>query len=208
MLKGTPEEFDEELSTIAHKLRDLVDPDAIFLLMRIRGGIQLIARSTNDDIDVAKLAGHFGGGGHPRAAAALIKNTDLKTIYDKLIRILPEQVRPAVTVSEIMSRTPLLLASDTSVHEIAQQMQRYGYEGYPVVEDGEILGLVKRRAVDRALSHKLNLTAASLMDAGNVSITPEASIEELQTLMTNTGWGQIPVIAQKEGEIVGIVTRH
>jgi len=205
--QGDARGVDEELSTIAHKLRDLVDPDAIFLLMKIRGGIQLIARSTNDDIDVAKLAGEFGGGGHPRAAAALIKTADQKAIYDKLIRILPEQVRPAVTVSEIMSRTPQLLASDTPVHEIAQQMQRYGYEGYPVVDDGEIIGLVKRRAVDRALSHKLNLTAASLMDAGNVSIAPEAPIEELQTLMTNTGWGQIPVVAKNEGVIVGIVTR-
>jgi tRNA nucleotidyltransferase (CCA-adding enzyme) len=205
--RGDAQGIDEELSTIAHKLRDLVDPDAIFLLMEIRGGIQLIARSTNDDIDVAKVAGHFGGGGHPRAAAALIKSTDQKTIYDQLIRILPELVRPAVTVSEIMSRAPQLLASDTSVHEIAKLMQRYGYEGYPVVEDGEILGLVKRRAVDRALSHKLNLTAASLMDAGKVSIRPEASIEELQTLMTNTGWGQIPVVTPRESTIVGIVTR-
>jgi tRNA nucleotidyltransferase (CCA-adding enzyme) len=86
-------------------------------------------------------------------------------------------------------------------------MQRYGYEGYPVVHDGDILGLVTRRAVDRALSHKLNLTAASLMEAGNVSISPGASIESLQSLMTNTGWGQVPVVDPESGDIIGIVTR-
>ena len=41
-------------------------------------------------------------------------------------------------------------------------MQRYGYEGYPIVENGRVRGLLTRRAVDRALSHKLNLRAASL----------------------------------------------
>jgi tRNA nucleotidyltransferase (CCA-adding enzyme) len=204
---GEALEMDEELSTIAHKLRDLIDPDVIILLMNIRGGVQLIARSTSDDIDVASIAEHFGGGGHPRAAAALIKTEDRASIYSELIRILPEYIRPAVTVSEIMSRTPQLLEPDTTVQEVARQMQRYGYEGYPVVREGEIIGLVTRRAVDRALSHKLNLTAVSLMDAGNVSISPEASIESLQTLMTNTGWGQVPVVDPGNGEIVGIVTR-
>jgi len=73
---GDARGMDEELSTIAHKLRDLVDPDAIFLLIHTRGGVQLIARSTSDDINVAKIANHFGGGGHQRAAAALIKSED------------------------------------------------------------------------------------------------------------------------------------
>jgi tRNA nucleotidyltransferase (CCA-adding enzyme) len=204
---GDARGLDEELSTIAHKLRDLVDPDAIFLLMEIRGGVQLIARSTSDNINVAQIAGVFGGGGHPRAAAALIKARDLATIYEQLTRILPDFVQPATKVKEIMSRAPQLISPETTVQEVAQKMQRYGYEGYPVVSDGEILGLVTRRAVDRALSHKLNLTAASLMIAGTVSISPDDSIEGLQSLMTKTGWGQIPVVDPEDSKIIGIVTR-
>lgn len=199
--------MDEELSTIAHKLRDLIDPDAIIMIIKIHGGVQLIARSTSDDIDVAKIANHFGGGGHQRAAAALIKSNEVSKVYDELLNILPEYVQPAVTVNEIMSRAPQLLTPSTPVTEIAQKMQRYGYEGYPVVDKGEIIGLVTRRAVDRALNHKLNLTAESLMEAGNVSITPESSIEKLQSLMVLTGWGQIPVVDREEENIIGIVTR-
>ncbi len=205
--QGDARGMDEELSTIAHKLRDLVDPDAIFLLMNIRGGVQLIARSTSDHIDVSKVAEHFGGGGHPRAAAAIIKSGERQSIYQTLVEILPTHVQPAITVQEIMSRTPQLLAPETPVQEIAKKMQRYGYEGYPVVQDGRILGLVTRRAVDRALSHRLNLTASSLMEAGQVRIAPGDSIEQLQTLMTNTGWGQVPVVDPSSKEIVGIVTR-
>ena len=61
---GDAQDMDEELSTVAHKLRDLLDPAALFLLINTRGGVQLICRSTSDLIDVAEVAGHFGGGGH------------------------------------------------------------------------------------------------------------------------------------------------
>jgi tRNA nucleotidyltransferase (CCA-adding enzyme) len=205
--QGDARGMDEELSTIAHKLRDLLDPDAIFLLIDIRGGVQLIARSTSDHIDVSKIAEYFGGGGHPRAAAAIIKSGERDAIYDTLVEMLPTNVQPAITVREIMSGMPQLLTPETSVQEVSKKMQRYGYEGYPVVQDGRILGLVTRRAVDRALSHRLNLTAESLMEAGQVSIAPGDSIEQLQTLMTNTGWGQIPVVDPESNQIVGIVTR-
>ncbi len=204
---GEATDLDEELSTIAHKLRDLLDPDALFLLIDTRGGVQLIARSTSDHVDVAQIAAHFQGGGHPRAAAALIKSGDREAIRQELIRILPHHVRPAITVAEIMSRTPHLLSPSTRVQEISKTMQRYGYEGYPVVREGKVIGLVTRRAVDRAIAHKLNLTAEKLMEAGEITIHPGASIEELQTLMIDTGWGQIPVVDPRHGEIIGIVTR-
>jgi tRNA nucleotidyltransferase (CCA-adding enzyme) len=119
-----------------------------------------------------------------------------------------ENVKPALTVEKIMSRGgPQVLAPDTPVQEARERMQRYGYEGYPVVEDGRIIGLLTRRAVDRALSHKLETTARAVMEAGEVTIGPAESMERLQHLMTDTGWGQIPVLDPETGEIAGIVTR-
>lgn len=209
---GDAREMDEELSTVAHKLRDLLDPDALFMLVTTRGGVQMIARSTNEDIDVSQIAEHFGGGGHERAAAGLIRDRNLEGVCQELIDILPRFVQPAITVSQIMSQGPQLLSLETPVEEAALRMQRFGYEGYPVVEqdpDGRdhIRGLLTRRAVDRAIAHKLNLTAASLMDAGDVSVNPDHSIEHLQHLMTDTGWGQVPVVNPDSGQVVGIVTR-
>jgi tRNA nucleotidyltransferase (CCA-adding enzyme) len=204
---GNAEDMKEELSTVVHKMRDLLDPDALFVLIKTRGGVQLIARSTSDQIDVADVAGEFGGGGHERAAAGLIREGSLKEIHDNLVRILLERVRPAVSVAQIMSPGPQLLETDTPVEEAARRMRRYGYEGYPVVRNGQLVGLLTRRAVDRALGHKLNLTAASLMDAGNFTVNPRDSIETLQQIMTESGWGQIPVIDPLSNEIVGIVTR-
>ena len=204
---GTAYNMEEELSTIAHKLRDLLDPDALFVLVTTKSGVQLIARSTSEQVDVAEVASYFGGGGHDRAAAALVRDRQLAEVTADLEHILPEIVRPAISVAQIMSRGPQLLSPETSVAEAAQRMQRYGYEGYPVVKDGKILGLLTRRAVDRAISHRLNLVASSLMNAGEVSVRPDDSIENLQRLMVDTGWGQIPVVHPESGEVIGIVTR-
>ncbi len=204
---GDAVELDEELSTVAHKLRDLLDPDALFLLITTRGGIQLIARSSSNRIDVARIAEEFGGGGHDRAAASLIRDMTMEQARSKLLQTLHEVIQPAITVAEIMSFTPQLITPETSVEEAAQRMQLYGFEGFPVVKDGKVIGLLTRRAVDRALAHKLNLTADRLMNAGEHTITPDASIEQLQRLMTTTGWGQIPVVHPETGEVIGIVTR-
>jgi tRNA nucleotidyltransferase (CCA-adding enzyme) len=207
VLCGNAQNMDEELSTVGHKLRDLLDPDALFMLIETRGGVQMIGRSTSDNIDVAEVIGRFGGGGHPRAAAGLVKGRELDEIHDELIGLLPELVRPAITVAEIMSYNPHVLAPDTPVQEAAEHMQRFGYEGYPVVKDGKVIGLLTRRAVDRALAHKLSYTASNLMNAGEVVIHPDDSIDHLQHLMTDTGWGQIPVMDLQDGKIIGIVTR-
>ncbi len=204
---GDAGEMEEELSTITHKLRDLLDPDALFMLVKTKSGVQFIARSTSDHIDVAAIAAVFGGGGHERAAAGLIRDRTLEQVCAELEKNLPEYIRPAISVAQIMSRDPQLIDADAPVEEVARRMQRYGYEGFPVVRGGKLVGLLNRRAVDRALAHKLHLAAASLMEAGEITVQPEDSIEHLKRVMTETGWGQIPVVQPGSGAILGIVTR-
>ncbi|MDH5606700.1 MAG: CBS domain-containing protein, partial [Anaerolineae bacterium] len=204
---GDAKDTEEELSTIAHKLRDVLDPDGLFMLVETGGGIQMIARSTTDQINVGEVTAQFGGGGHARAAAALVKSAAVKDTQAKLLEILEKIVQPSVTVAEIMSGEPQLLSPDTPVKEVAAKMQRYGYEGFPVVDKGKVIGLLTRRAVDRTISHKLNLKARDVMEAGQAVVSWQASIDELQKIMTDTGWGQIPVTRSADGEIIGIVTR-
>ncbi len=214
--KADATDIDDEISSVAHKLRDVLNPDALLLLVSTRQGIRLVARSTNDRINVASIAEAMGGGGHKRAASALIRpekhlsETEIQAFldaqYQEMIASLSQHILPASAVADIMSRDPLLLAPDTPVSEAHRLMQRYGYEGYPVVAEGRVVGLLNRREVDRAISHGLDLTVGSLMDAGDIRIKPDATLEELQTMMGSTGWGQVPVV-NDEGEIIGIVTR-
>jgi len=208
------EELDEEVSSVAHKVCDILDPDALFIFVSTREGIRLVARSITDQVNVAKIAVGFGGGGHERAAAALIHPPDpaskaayLKEIIQTFIQDLPSMVVPTITVGRIMSKQPLVIQPSTSAKEALLLMQQFGYEGYPVVEKNKVIGLLTRRTVDRALAHKLNLPAVSLMETGSITVQPDDSLEKLQYLMASSGWGQVPVINPKSQEVIGIVTR-
>ncbi len=210
-------DLQDEISTIAHKMRDFLNPDALILLVSTKQGIRLIARSTTDELDMGQLARYFNGGGHKRAASALIRSgikagaNDIpgqwKQIYQRVVSLLPEIVHPLNRVRQIMSVKPLVLDPDTPVETVADIMKRYGFEGYPVLENGEIVGLVTRRNVDRALSHKIPANAGSLMDAGHVSVAPQDSLDYVRDVMSESGWGQIPVVDPETGEVIGIVTR-
>lgn len=198
----------DEISSIAHKLRDLFDPDGLIVLVALDGVVQMVARSTTEAIDVGEVAAHFGGGGHARAAAALIRDADLDDIREQLIELLPQIVQPALTVGEIMSRGPQLLRPEDPVREAAVRMQRFGHEGYPVVKDGAVVGLLTRRAVDRAMNHGLgDRPIESIMEPGEWVVYPSDSVQRLERLMVEHGWGQIPVVDPEEEAIIGIVTR-
>ena len=62
--------FAEEISTVAARLRDFHEPDAVFLIITLRDVVQVVARSATDEIDVGTITRTLGGGGHGRAAAA------------------------------------------------------------------------------------------------------------------------------------------
>ncbi|MBN1440779.1 MAG: CBS domain-containing protein [Anaerolineales bacterium] len=198
----------EEISTLAHKLRDLFHPDGLFVLVDLGSHVQLVARSTADSIDVSKISTHFGGGGHDRAAAAMIRGRTLEEVYRELTDLLPTSIVPPLQVAQIYSPRPQVVESDLTVAEASERMARYGYEGFPVVREGRVVGLLTRRAVDRALAHGMKRAHVEhVMEGGNVFVRPSDSITHLQRLMVEQGWGQIPVLSPEGDAVVGIVTR-
>jgi len=197
----------EEVATLAHKVRDLLEPSALFLLVDLGTHIQLVARSSVDAIDVGAIARRFEGGGHGRAAAAILRGATLESARAALIDALEAAVRPGVTVADLMSVGVQTLAPTARARDADRKMRRYGYEGFPVVRAGHVVGLVTRRAIDRALDHGLDgVRVEQLMVAGEVTVQPTDSIATLQRRMMNSGWGQVPVV-DEAGQIIGVVTR-
>ena len=215
--KAIANDLNDEISTVAHKMREFLTPDGLVLLVSTRQGIRLVARSTTDNVDMAKLAIHFGGGGHKRASSALIREegrsnaniTDamLSEVTRRVIETIPQIVTPSIKVSQMMSKNPLTLSPEISATDAAELMKRYGFEGYPVVDNKQLVGLLTRRNVDRAIAHKLNKTAGDLMTAGSISVYPDDPISKLKDRMATSGWGQVPVLDPDSNEIIGIVTR-
>lgn len=197
----------DEIATLAHKLRELYEPAAVFVLVQLNGDIQLVARGTTDALDVSAIARRFGGGGHSRAAAALIRDRQLDDVRAEILSVLPEMIVPSLLVEALMSVGAQTVRADERIKDVVERMQRTGHEGFPVVEGGRVIGLLTRRAVDRAMSHGLgHRRVREIMDAGEVTVRPTDSIEVLQQRMMRSGWGQIPVV-DEAGRLLGIVTR-
>ena len=205
--------FNDELSTLAARLRDFYEPDALFLAVDLGDMIQVVARSTTDSIDVGKVAEAMGGGGHSRAAAAHLRGALLQAVRAQIERLVRIYAQPALTVADLMSSgRPQMLDPDMTILQADEMMRRYGHEGFPVVakdEEGSdrLLGVFTRREADRAIDHGLgNQAVRRFMRSGQVSVRPEDSIVTLRRRMIDSNWGQIPVV-DGNGDIIGIVTR-
>jgi len=201
-------DYVDEISTLAHRVGDLFEPEAVFLLVDLGGHIQLVARSSSKNVDVAVIAKALGGGGHAQAAAALIRQRTLEDTQQRLLELLETHVKPAVTVAQIMSHGVQTLSPGTTVAEAAERMRRLGHEGFPVVHDGRVVGMLTRQEIDKALQHDLDdAPIRRYMHYGEVVVTPRDPVERVQAVIRDTGWGQVPVVDATSGEILGIVTR-
>lgn len=195
----------EEVSVLAHQLREVYDPAALFLLVQMDDHIQLVARSQHAEIDVATIATAFGGGGHDKAAAALVRGMTLRQAKSQLVKLLRDTVQPALVVRHIMSFGAHTLETTATIAQAADAMNRYGHEGFPVVRRGKLVGVVTRREIDRALRHKLTDKPIKSLMKKPVAIAPDDSLEKLRALMLANDLGQVPVA--RDGRVIGIVTR-
>ena len=68
---------------------------ALFFEELAEGKIRLSARSKDDRIDVNKICGEFGGGGHPRAAGARIRGS-LEEVRNKVLKRVSHEIAKSV----------------------------------------------------------------------------------------------------------------
>jgi len=205
--------FNDELSTLAARLRDFHEPDALFLVVDLGDMVQVVARSTTDAINVGKVAQMLGGGGHSRAAAAHLRDVTLETVRMQIEHLVRTHARAALTVGQIMSAgRPHTLSPDMSMTEADGLMRRFGHEGFPVAAadaQGQetLVGVLTRREVDKTLGHGMgDQPVRRFMRTGQFTVHPDDSITALRRRMIESNWGQIPVV-DANNAIIGIVTR-
>lgn len=196
-----------EISTVAHRLRDLLDAAALFIVVEMPGSMQLVGRSTDDAVDAGAVARRFGGGGHARAAAAAVHGQTLEASVALIWETLCETVRPVTRVADLMSYGVQTVEAEQPLARVARRLRRIGHEGYPVVQSGALVGLLTRRDMDRALEHGLgHLPAREVMLAGTTAVHPNDSVFTLEQRIVESGWGQVPVLDEAD-RLIGIVTR-
>ena len=146
--------------------------------------------------------------------------------------ILPEPTQ--YFVRDIMTRDIVKVMPDTSVSEIALLMSQHRISGVPVVDEQDrVLGVVTEldmivrntrfklpafftllnatiyletpAHLKERLHHMLGLTAREIMSEKVMTVTADASIEDLAELMVGQRANPIPVV--ENGRLAGIVSR-
>lgn len=200
------DEYVDELSALVHQVMETYESDACLLLAEHRDEVQIIARSETDEVNVAQVLHTFGGGGHPRAAAARAESAHLPEVVAQLLQALEENVEPPTRVRELMSTSVHTLEPDMSIRDAAQLMRRYGHEGFPVVQGERLVGILTRSDVDRALHHRRgDQPLFSILHTGPLHVRPNDPIDTVQQVMIEHSLGQVPVV--ENGRFLGLVTR-
>jgi tRNA nucleotidyltransferase (CCA-adding enzyme) len=167
--------------------------------------IQLVGRSRLRDIDIAAVLTHLGGGGHPQAASAALRDATLADVLTRLREALDAEVPSALTAGAIASRPVRSITPADTMDGAAELMVRWGHPVLPVLEDGRVAGLVTRKDVDKAVRHGLgHAPVTGFMTRAVVSVAPDAGLDTLERLMSTESVAAVLVL--DDGRLTGIVT--
>ncbi|MEB2314424.1 MAG: CBS domain-containing protein [Sorangiineae bacterium] len=192
---------------VVSELAALEGAAALFALFVIDGKrTQIIARSATPACDVGRVLAALGGGGHPAAAAAVVRHGDGEAARARIVALLGELVVEPRLVRDVMSSPVLTVAPEASLEELRASLDAWRVTGAPVVEGGRVLGIISRRDVERAArAGDLGLPVKSRMRRAVVVTTPATPLPDALTLMQDEDVGRLPVI--RDGRLVGILTR-
>jgi CBS domain-containing protein len=145
-----------------------------------------------------------------------------------------EAIVAEITVRDIMRTDVPSVAPDDSVARVALVLSQTDVSGVPVLENGEVVGIVsesdiiERQALPDLptfatildatfsidvgpnykdeLRHVLAVNARELMTAPVYNLRHSATLDEAATLMVDRKIGVVPVLGD-DGELIGVVTR-
>lgn len=119
-------------------------------------------------------------------------------------------------VREVMTPDPVVADAASTIFEVIERMQEDGIRHMPVMDRGELVGVVSDRdlkaySFDAVMSNpegaqgRLRRPVSLLMSGDPISVESEADVGEAVDLLLDNKIGAIPV-TDPEGNVVGIVS--
>jgi len=205
--KVITDEYIGDFAVLVHRFMEMENLKVVFALAQMEDKIYLVARSRDDDVNVAEIALAFGGGGHPQAASASIKNKTLIQVERSLQALLRNRINPRKTAGDMMSSPVIRILPDSTIKEAAEIMTKYNINVLLVIDEkDELKGYITRQIVEKAVYFSLgDIRVREYMSIEFTAVDPGTPLKEIQELIIQNKLRILPVI--KEGKVVGVITR-
>ncbi|MDA8430634.1 MAG: CBS domain-containing protein [Geobacteraceae bacterium] len=195
-----------DIAGLAHLVRDMENPDCLFLVVAMEKRVCLVARSRVPEVDVGEIMRGFHGGGHPSAASATVHDQSLKQVLDTLEEVVRLAVPPRISAGDIMSAPVKSMPVGTTIAEARELLTRYNCNAMPVMDGPQMIGIISRKTVEKSLYHDLGSAAVSdFMHTEFLRATPETALVDIQAYMVEGNRRFVPVF--EADQLVGAVTR-
>ena len=121
-----------------------------------------------------------------------------------------QEVLSGIKVKDIMVREMQAMDPSISLDEaVNQYFLRYGYGGFPVIEDGKFLGIItlkEVKSVPREEWGRVKVSEVSVPHEKRWELSPEADVTKALELMIKEDKGRI--VVTEKGKIIGLITRN
>ena len=119
---------------------------------------------------------------------------------EKLSKI--ESILEKLKVRDIMTKDVKTVSPEMTVEEFLEFVFENRHLGYPVTEDGRVIGIV---TLHDAVGKNKNAKIKDIMERNVVTLSPEDSAFKAFKIVNEMGLGRIPVV--ENGKLVGIVSK-
>jgi tRNA nucleotidyltransferase (CCA-adding enzyme) len=207
--EATSDQYVGDFALLVHKFLDMENLRVLFAIGLMNDRVHLVARSRSPDVDVGKVCASLGGGGHPYAASASIKNRTLTQVREELFGLLYSQVNPQILVRQLMSKPAVSIEEAATMFKAEEIMTRYGLKALPVVAsraNRRCVGVMEHDIMDKAIKHGLGEVPVSEYMIRNPSVvTPETDLYPVMEIILGQRQRLVPVV--EDGRLSGVVTR-
>jgi tRNA nucleotidyltransferase (CCA-adding enzyme) len=207
LTKVIRDEYVGDVAVLVHKFMEMENLNVVFALAQMEDRIYMVARSRTKDVNVAEIAFALGGGGHPYAASATIKNKTMIQVERALQGLLRSRINPSRKASDLMTSPVISIPPNSTLKKATNLMTRYDINVLLVMDrKQELKGYLTRQIVEKAVFFKLgDLKAKEYMNIEFSIIRPDAPLKEIQELIIRDKVRVLPVV--DNGNVVGVITR-
>ncbi len=204
--KASMDTYVGDFAVLVHKMMDMENLDCLFALARMEDRVYLVARSRIREINVGEILLTFGGGGHPFAASATIKDQTLVQVEEKLIAQLKRRINPQRKARDMMTFPVKSIQPGETIEHANELLTRYNINVLLVMENEKLLGLITRQVIEKAIFHGLkDLPVREYMTTEFSTVEPEATLFQIQEFIIENKQRILPVV--KHGKVQGVITR-